>query len=359
MIYLISDYYYPRFEGGGPAKSIFLLQQFLSSKNIVSIVLTSGENLINKTWAGPKSDVFYLSFFQRLKLILSTKPGDIIWFNSFFSILTISSSFFILFGFVKARIILSPRGEISRASISFKPIRKFLWIKIFNLLRLYQSVTFHFTASHEEDECRHFIPSMSHSFVISNLIDVELFNNKSSCRQGGALRVVYIGRISRKKNIDLCFKVLSMVSENVIFDLYGPIEDKSYFSSLIVHSKRMPGNVNINFKGVADPKKIGEILEIYDVFFSPTLNENFGHSIFEAMQVGVIPLISDQTPWSIINKVGKFALSLENSKDFVGCLDELAKLPESDLSKLKDSIASQAYSIFTQQQYNNYLALLK
>jgi glycosyltransferase involved in cell wall biosynthesis len=359
VIYLLSDYYHPRFEGGGPVKSIFLLQRFLLKKDMTSIVLTSCDNLINKKNPNPNNGVLYLNFFQRLRIILSAKTGDIIWFNSFFSTLTIASFVFILLRLVKAKIILSPRGELSRASLSFKSVRKFLWIRVFNLFGFCQSTTFHFTATHEEDECRYFIPSISHSFVISNLIDADLFNKKSASRQGGPLRVVNIGRISRKKNIDLCFKVLSKVSENLIFDLYGPNEDESYFLSLIDHSKKMPGNVNVSFKGVADPQKIGEILECYDVFFSPTLNENFGHSIYEAMQVGVIPLISDQTPWSILNKFGKFALSLENYTDFVDRLNELAKLPERDLSELKDSIASEAYSIFTQQHYSNYLALLK
>lgn len=359
MIYLLSDYYYPRFEGGGPVKSIFLLQQFLSKKGMASIVLTSCDNLNNKKIPIGKNGVRYLNFSQRLRLILSTKANDVIWFNSFFSTLTIASFLFIFLRLVKAKIILSPRGELSCASLNFKSGRKFLWVKLFNFFGFCRGTTFHFTAKHEEEECRNFIPSMSHSFVISNLIDTDLFNKKSSSRQGGPLRVVYIGRISRKKNIELCFKVLSKVSENVMFDLYGPNEDESYFLSLLDNSKRMPGNISVTFKGIADPQKIGEILELYDVFFSPTLNENFGHSIYEAMQVGVIPLISDQTPWSDINRIGKFALSLENDRDFVNRLDELAKLPEPDLSKLKDSIASEAYSIFTQQRYNNYLVLLK
>lgn len=359
MIYLLSDYYYPRFEGGGPVKSIFLLQRFLLKKGMTSVILTSCDNLVNKINTTPKDGALYLNFFQRLRLILSAKAGDIIWFNSFFSTLTIASLFFAFFRLVKAKIILSPRGELSRASLNFKSGRKFLWIKVFNLFGFCQNTTFHFTAAHEEDECRYFIPSISHSFIIANLIDVDLFNKKSSSRQGGPLRVVYIGRISRKKNIDLCFKVLSKVSESLMFDLFGPIEDESYFSSLIDHSKRMPENIKVSFKGVADPQKIGEILELYDVFFSPTLNENFGHSIYEAMQVGVIPLISDQTPWNIINKIGKFSLPLENYKDFIDRLDELAQLSESDLSKLKDNIGREAYSIFTQQNYDDYLALLK
>jgi glycosyltransferase involved in cell wall biosynthesis len=35
----------------------------------------------------------------------------------------------------------------------------------------------------------------------------------------------------------------------------------------------------------------------YHGLLLPTETENFGHAIVEAMQSGVVPIISDQTPW--------------------------------------------------------------
>ena len=60
------------------------------------------------------------------------------------------------------------------------------------------------------------------------------------------------------------------------------------------------------------------------MFFFPTLGENYGHVIFEALSVGCIPVISDQTPWHEISlKHAGYELSLDN--DFSKILDELAK----------------------------------
>jgi len=36
----------------------------------------------------------------------------------------------------------------------------------------------------------------------------------------------------------------------------------------------------------------------------PTETENFGHAIVEAMQSGVVPIISDQTPWRHLQEHG-------------------------------------------------------
>ena len=42
----------------------------------------------------------------------------------------------------------------------------------------------------------------------------------------------------------------------------------------------------------------------HDLFFLPTLGENFGHVILEALYAGCPVLISDQTPWRDLEEKG-------------------------------------------------------
>ena len=63
----------------------------------------------------------------------------------------------------------------------------------------------------------------------------------------------------------------------------------------------------------------------------PTKNENFGHAIVEAMQCGVVPIVSDQTPWNDLEEYNAgFSLNLENQQHFKDAINKLLVLSEND-----------------------------
>ena len=70
-----------------------------------------------------------------------------------------------------------------------------------------------------------------------------------------------------------------------------------------------------------------EIFSEYDVFLFPTMAENYGHVIFEAMAGGCVPIISDRTPWN--NEKARGALSYVKLTESNECLsafeDEINK----------------------------------
>jgi glycosyltransferase involved in cell wall biosynthesis len=57
----------------------------------------------------------------------------------------------------------------------------------------------------------------------------------------------------------------------------------------------------------------------------PTLGENFGHAIFEALSAGRPVLISNQTPWHNLasQKIG-WDISLDRPKEFVKAIEEIS-----------------------------------
>lgn len=65
------------------------------------------------------------------------------------------------------------------------------------------------------------------------------------------------------------------------------------------------------------------------------MGENYGHVIFEALSVGCIPIISDQTPWGEIqeNHAG-FIYSLNKVDDFSRAIDKVAKMNPEDREKM-------------------------
>jgi glycosyltransferase involved in cell wall biosynthesis len=70
---------------------------------------------------------------------------------------------------------------------------------------------------------------------------------------------------------------------------------------------------------------VAGLLSCYDVLFLPTLGENFGHVIGEALSVGLPVLISDRTPWKGIQESGAgWVIPIEDRRQFVTVITSLA-----------------------------------
>jgi len=55
-----------------------------------------------------------------------------------------------------------------------------------------------------------------------------------------------------------------------------------------------------------------------DVFALPSLGENYGHVIYEALSAGLPVILSDKTPWRSLADAGVgFDVSLDNVDNFV------------------------------------------
>jgi glycosyltransferase involved in cell wall biosynthesis len=94
----------------------------------------------------------------------------------------------------------------------------------------------------------------------------------------------------------------------------------------------------VTYRGEASPERVIETFSGYDFFLFPTLGENYGHVIFEALAGGCIPIISDQTPWQDLGeqKVGA-VLSLGKKETFVSAIEDLNALSKEELAYKKQS----------------------
>jgi glycosyltransferase involved in cell wall biosynthesis len=131
------------------------------------------------------------------------------------------------------------------------------------------------------------------------------------------LRVVFVSRISRKKNLSSALKMLDGILGDVLFDIYGPAEDASYWSECQKLISALPANVRVEYQGQIEHEKTGRVFVEHDLFLFPTLGENFGHVIRESLVAGCPVLISDQTPWRDLEKRGAgWAIPLQETERF-------------------------------------------
>ena len=97
------------------------------------------------------------------------------------------------------------------------------------------------------------------------------------------------------------------------------------------------------------PDKVIDTLVSYDLFFLPTLGENYGHAIVEALCAGLPVLISDTTPWRKLSEINiGWDIPLESGEEFVRVIEMLAELSANEYLDMRVGVLNWAKEKFSQ-----------
>jgi Glycosyltransferase len=325
-------YFEPGYKAGGPITTIRNSVDHLFDKVKFKIV-TSDRDLGDKhayplplnCWIPGDPDRYYLSGRNGIKLIriMRETTFDVVYLNSFFSF-----KYSILpvildkcFKVHLKRTVLAPRGEFSEGALSIKPLKKKIFIALAKWFGIYSDMIWQASSVQEEAEIvKVFGPKalviVAPDFPSSSKLGEEPVFEKMP-KQRGSLRLVFLSRICRMKNLKFAISILRNVKGEVQFDIYGPIEDEPYWEECLTLIRELPDSIKVNYLGAVTPAKVRTILGSYDLFFLPTLGEGFGHAIFEALQTGCPVVISDRTPWGeVAHSGGGMVVPLDKPEEF-------------------------------------------
>lgn len=97
-------------------------------------------------------------------------------------------------------------------------------------------------------------------------------------------------------------------------------------------------NIKIDYKNEIDFYQIENIISNYHFFFLPTLHENYGHVIYEALSLGIPVILSDQTPWrNLQEKSIGWDLNLSDKHKFEDVINFCAEMSFEEYSKMSKS----------------------
>jgi glycosyltransferase involved in cell wall biosynthesis len=149
------------------------------------------------------------------------------------------------------------------------------------------------------------------------------------------LDIVFLARIARMKNLDGALKMLHGVHGSIKFDIFGPLEDQAYWAECENIIRSLPSNIKVQHKGHVKRENVHAVMSDYHLFFLPTLGENFGHVILEALTAGCPILISDRTPWRGLEEKGVgWDIPLEEPERFKSILNQCVEMDQESLSVL-------------------------
>lgn len=331
---VLSDYYSPGYRSGGLAISV---SNFVNSfKDYFDIHLFSrncdlGEakpyTLAEKESVyNPGFNLTFISAnfigYQKFLTQIAFKNYDIIYLNSFYS-LKFSIIPLLIFKIRNIPIVVAVRGEFSQSAMSLKSRRKSLYRIIFKLLGLHKKIYFQASNKYEAKDIQRVLGKFSKVCIANDLYEYKPLLDARSYSKN--LRIVFMSRITPIKNLIFVISILQEVSSAIDFEIFGPIEDEKYWQKVSHKISVLPPNIRVKYHGEVHQKNVITNLAKYDLFFLPSLSENFGHVICEALMASVPVLISDRTPWKnlLSDNIG-WDLSLDYKEGFVKVIDTLA-----------------------------------
>lgn len=321
IVLIINQHYLPGWKTGGPVRTISNMVDWLGDDFHFKVLTADRDRgdiqaypdiQPGKWYTVGKAEVRYLTSSEfsllRLHKILLQTSYDVLYLNSVLAELVIRTLLISKLHLIYEKpMVVAPRGHLNQDALKVKAAKKQLFLRTAKLLRLFQNTTWHVSAQNErEDVIREFGPGqLTRIHVIPNLASKNGHSQLPPItKNSGELRAVFLSRVLPNKNLDLALQALRELHGRVYFDIYGTIEDTSYWNECRNIIASLPSAISVNYRGVALPSEVIPLLATYHLFVLPTKFENFGHAILEAVSAGCPVLISDRTPWKDVEEKG-------------------------------------------------------
>ena len=209
-----------------------------------------------------------------------------------------------------------------------------MFIYFERLIRIFHGIYFHATSQEEEQGIIKYLKiDKNLMFNISEMSCKVNLNNMRK-KDGNTLKIIYMSRLVTKKNLLFAIQQTAKCKADIVFDIYGPIEDEEYWNNCKSELDKCPANVRAKYCGAVLPGEAVKTFSNYDVFLFPTLSENYGHIIAEALSTGCHIIISKETtPWDDVDGKGGFALPLDDTKVWSETIDMIANMTDAEYEK--------------------------
>lgn len=339
---ILVDWFVPGYKAGGPIKSCYNISLALKNDYEISVITSDtdhGEmepykNIQSNKWLNDVLtgvNIFYINrkSFTRKQYIdlINSVQADYIYLNHLYS------PFFVVYPIylkwrqkINGKLIVCPRGALHSGALAEKSLKKKIFLKLFKMLNWPKFIRFHATNEKEAQEILFHFPG-SDVHIANNLSDLPKSSSELIPKTSGFLKLIYIARIAKIKNLHLILQALKSVKGNIDFTIAGPMEESTYWNDCNKIISELPENIKVKYLGAIAPSEVNTRLKESHLYVLPSNGENFGHSIFESFQNGRPVLISDRTPWKNLNvvkagwdlsldSIGAFRQALQNAVEW-------------------------------------------
>lgn len=341
-ILILTDWFYPGYKAGGPIQSCrnfiaamhghFDIHVITGDRDLGDIHPYSGITVNQWNDYAGCARVFYAAqlSLQQLDVLQRQLAPDFIYLNSMFSLrFTIFPLWLAARNRIQAQLVLAPRGMLHAGALQFKARKKKLFLGLIKTAGIQKKIRFHATDTQEAADIAANFPAVKNIVIATNFPRMQQPVFVAPEKKAGMLRCIFISRIAAKKNILYFLQLLKQLPPDIqlVFDIWGEVEDKAYWYQCTEQIKTMPPHVRVHLKGAVNNDEVPALLQQYHLFVLPTLGENFGHAIFEALLAGRPVLLSEHTPWrQLEQKKAGWDIPLHDKNKFTATIIKVAAM---------------------------------
>jgi glycosyltransferase involved in cell wall biosynthesis len=346
------DWFHPAFKAGGPIQSVANLIAHLGSEMNISIV-TSDRDLgdetplagieLNKWIQKENYRIIYLeSRLQTNKIyrdILLDQEYDYVYLNSLFSVKFTLLPLWVTRNF-ESKIILAPRGMLGLGALNIKKGKKKVFLLALRVSGYLKKVIWHATGEPEALEIKKHIGDTSEIRIAPNFTAENSNALQTKIKRQNQLNLVFLGRISEKKNLKFAIELLLKLNSEpqIDFTIIGPVGEENYWIECQRLISKLPLSISVDFLGPISNDSINDYLSSQHFLLLPTFHENFGHVFIESWSNGCPVIISDQTPWRNLEEKGiGWDISLNEKSKFIKAIEEAASMNQEDYSRMSEA----------------------
>ncbi|MCR5302831.1 MAG: glycosyltransferase family 4 protein [Lachnospiraceae bacterium] len=349
-VLVITGRYLPGYRDGGPVRSVLNLTQWLGDEYDFTILCHDRDHGDERPYDGIDPDGFnnvgkarvrYVRSFTAQIIESLAGSADIVYVCGLYDDYARIAMRLKKAGRIRVPVCLAPMGSFSPEAFRIKGFKKRLFVLYMKLSGMFDDLVFSVTSKREEEELKAVLGKDADCVIASDL-PRQGTTEHTHIKETGSLRLCFISRIVKKKNLLTVPDILKLTDDNVHIklDIYGEPEDKDYLHECMARLddlRKTHPNCRWEYKGPADSEKVPGIFADYDAFLFPTRGENYGHVIAESLAAGCIPVISDTTPWLDLGEKGcGYVFPLKDIRAFADTLDLLVQMSEEEMSVIRD-----------------------
>jgi len=315
-------FFLPNFSNGGAGESVFKLAKYLIEKKFSILLVSVGNNFYKKELLKfgcsvielkKKRVLFSILEIRKIMFKESKKNYSKIFFVSNFHYANIISVIASLG--IEIKIILTERSsvyELINSSLNkkfFKDRLLYFFVKIFYRFSS-QIIT---NSKFEKD---HFKNELKLKKVITiHPPSIKEINNSMTNILYKIIKIIYVGRISKEKGLDIIINALANLKNEINFKLfiYGQGPEENNIQKMI---NKLKIKDKINFCGYESNKK--KIFKGANLFLNASKFEGLSSALVQSINFNVFPICSDAPGGNIeVIKNGKLGWSfkLDDAKD--------------------------------------------
>jgi glycosyltransferase involved in cell wall biosynthesis len=348
IILTFSDWYLPGSKGGGAVTALVNLIELLGDDYDFRVVTRNRDlgdacpyqDLPAGQWTCTgKARVLYtgrITPWGLLRRVREVGPA-VIYLNSFFSRFTIQTLLLRRLRLLpRASVILAPRGELFPAALAIKARRKRMYRRIVSMLRLWRDVIWQASSALEREHIASVLRChggedqatvvLSTDVPDSGLAHVPPGGHRPEKRPG-RLSLLFLSRIGPQKNLLFLLELLNSLEGEIKLDLYGPVDDAAFWDKCQQRIRELPLNIRVAYRGPVASDRVMQVFGAHHFQILPTLGENFGYAILEALASGCPVMTSDRTPWRDLERLGAgWDLPLEARDRWIAALKSCVEM---------------------------------